>query len=858
MHRNGEKMKNRRGTKKNYLSYFLVFNIIISCFYIGLSQTPVKAATSGYCNANALYVRTGPGTQYDPVTVKGEPVILNYRQEVELIEKKDGWYSLKTTFNGVFVEGYSYEKYIETKESEIKKPEALPTYADGIFEYPGAVTAEKAKIYQTPSTKGTLLGNLKIGVEVTVLNSRIVNKEMWYLVSSITKSSTIKKEVLGYIKSECVAFLYLKPISAKIKTDATLVYTNAGSKKTVKDKEGKVISLSKSADLLLIAEETVNQAKWFKVSFSYKGEKKKGYIRYDQVKFVKTKKKVATPTPTQAPTPTPTSTPTPTQTPVPTASPEISSPSILLSGSNAILQGIPCLTVKQYADYSKEAVKTEEGTPILVYENQELEVIRAETGKNASWYYCRFSYKEKEYFGYLNPAYIKPKKNQTLPSVEGMQDNSSDLSFEKKLEKQGFPESYKQNLRLLHEKYPLWEFEAYHTGLDFQTAVEKESEPGKNLLYNTRGVEWKSLEQNAYDWKKDRFIVYDGVLWVTASKEAIAYYMDPRNFLSEDGIFQFEFLSYKPAYQTEEGVRNIFKETFMAESEYSTTDEFGLTRNFNYAQTFLLAAEYSGVSPFHLASRVKQEVVTGTSSTSSSVTGTLPGYEGYYNFYNIGAYHSTEPSGAVKNGLNYAKNGSSSSNLNKDYLIPWTNPFRSILGGAYYIGSTYINNGQNTLYLQKYNVTGTNTYSHQYMANAEAPYSEGKKIFTAYQSMINTPIVFSIPVYTNMPETASSMPKKALNPNNWLKTLEVFTGDGKEKLIITPTFDVSADQEYYLILENKKESIELRAEPVSKLATVSGNGLQMLSVGENIFKIEVTAENGDVRTYSFNVIREAE
>ena len=57
---------------------------------------------------------------------------------------------------------------------------------------------------------------------------------------------------------------------------------------------------------------------------------------------------------------------------------------------------------------------------------------------------------------------------------------------------------------------------------------------------------------------------------------------------------------------------------------------------------FYKSSGVSGVSPYHPASRVKQEVVTGPTSLSNSVSGTYKGHEGYYNFYNIGANDSPE------------------------------------------------------------------------------------------------------------------------------------------------------------------------------------------------------------------------
>ena len=84
----------------------------------------------------------------------------------------------------------------------------------------------------------------------------------------------------------------------------------------------------------------------------------------------------------------------------------------------------------------------------------------------------------------------------------------------------------------------------------------------------------------------------------------------------------------------------------MRDTTYDYVASDGTNKTISYAETFLLAGVYSGVSPYHLASRVKQEVA-GAGRFASSVTGTVPGFEGYYNFYNIGAYNNTAPGRAV-------------------------------------------------------------------------------------------------------------------------------------------------------------------------------------------------------------------
>ena len=113
--------------------------------------------------------------------------------------------------------------------------------------------------------------------------------------------------------------------------------------------------------------------------------------------------------------------------------------------------------------------------------------------------------------------------------------------------------------------------------------------------------------------------------------------MDPRNWLDQSAIFMFETLTYKSKYQSLSQVEELLKGTPFYNKTFTYTEDTGRKRTISYAQAFIEAAEYSGVSPYHLVTRVKQEVITSSGSVSNSVSGTVSGYTGYYNFYNIGA-----------------------------------------------------------------------------------------------------------------------------------------------------------------------------------------------------------------------------
>ena len=248
--------------------------------------------------------------------------------------------------------------------------------------------------------------------------------------------------------------------------------------------------------------------------------------------------------------------------------------------------------------------------------------------------------------------------------------------------------------------------------------------------------------------------------------------MDPRNFLNEVRIFQFEALSFDEYSDNLDAVEKILYGTEFYNNKVSYLDSNGNIINMSekYSDLILRAGRTSLVSPYHLASRIKQEV--GPFLSHSSISGNVEGFKGLYNFYNIGATSSSEPMGAIKNGLRYARDGNGASEETKrKYLIPWNTKERSITGGSIFIGSSYINVGQNNIYLQKFDVidhNGDGLFWHQYMTNVLAPYSESKSIYNGYSKsdLLDLPMNFVIPVYDNMPEIPVQSP--SINQNDFL------------------------------------------------------------------------------------------
>lgn len=413
-----------------------------------------------------------------------------------------------------------------------------------------------------------------------------------------------------------------------------------------------------------------------------------------------------------------------------------------------------------------------------------------------------------------------------VPCIHAVAD-TKDTQFESQMKAAGFPTSYLDSLSALHKKYPNWQFEAVSTGLNWDDVIKNESKNGVNLVPKSGNDSTKSTASGAYDWTTNTWTIYDGSSWVAASSTYIAYYMDPRNFLNDTDIFQFESLSYSKS-QTRAGVSAILAGTFMAKE---IEDADGTT--LNYADAFMKIGEIRKISPYHLASRVRQE--QGTGGTSSLISGTYSGYEGYYNYFNFGA-SGVGSAAVIKNGLAYAKSKG------------WDTRYKSLDGGAQLLAKNYISVGQDTLYFQKFNVVNaSNLYGHQYMSNLTAAYTEGRKLGQGYTDKQQA-FVFRIPVYTSMPDQASAFTATG-NPNNYLNTLSV-TGQ-----TLTPGF-TGATTSYSLVVDNSVESIKVNATAVASTSTVSGTGTVSLKVGSNTVSVKCKSQSGSTKTYKLTVVRQ--
>ena len=364
--------------------------------------------------------------------------------------------------------------------------------------------------------------------------------------------------------------------------------------------------------------------------------------------------------------------------------------------------------------------------------NTKITILSSETGSDGyKWYYISHA----DGTGFVRSDLIynigESVPDNTTPNI------MTDEEFEQYLITQGFPDSYKSLLRAMHKAHPTWILKAAQTGLDWNYVITKESALGVNTVHLTSPDAFKSKDPNAKN-ADGSYKVYDSGGYIAASREAIEYYMDPRNSF-DDTFFQFLSNSYDGNTQTLSGINTIVKGTFLGKA----FPEGGYT---SYADLLLNAGKRYGVNPFILASKLINE--HGSDGNSGSVSGKVEGYEGYYNYFNIGAYAHSGRS-AIENGLIYAKEHG------------WDSREKSIMAGTEFFAKDYIRSNKTTAYFQKFNVmNGASAVARgQYMTALWGANSTGVTLGKGYVSAYSSALTFEIPVYLSMPTLPAPYPR---------------------------------------------------------------------------------------------------
>lgn len=136
------------------------------------------------------------------------------------------------------------------------------------------------------------------------------------------------------------------------------------------------------------------------------------------------------------------------------------------------------------------------------------------------------------------------------------------------------------------------------------------------------------------------------------------------------------------------------------------------------------------------------------------------------------------------------------------------------------------------------------TYTYTFKANKSGSATVSVKNSTVYgydeakMSVSNGSKTFTLMTQQELEATYSK--------NNNLKSLSV------EGYTLTPNFK-SDILEYNLEVENGVESVKILATKEDNTASISGIGIVNLTEGANSFSVNVTAQNGSVKTYKINI-----
>lgn len=395
--------------------------------------------------------------------------------------------------------------------------------------------------------------------------------------------------------------------------------------------------------------------------------------------------------------------------------------------------------------------------------------------------------------------------------------------------KAGFPSTYLPYLAKLHLLHPNWKFTPVATNLDWkQAAAAQTAYTNRNLTWYSFPDSFKSVQQGDYNYLTNQYVGKDGSSFVAASPKAVKYYMDPRNWLTESGIFMFESNGYH-SYQNLTMVRKVVKNNSILYRK----------ANSNY---FVSGGKKYDISSVYLASKSYNELGTGT----KMISGKTSPYVGYYNAYNIGA--SDAAGGGAMNGLAYAKSAG------------WNSLQKAIVEGARFLRNGYINNRQDNAYLEHFNVLNglSNVSTHEYMTCVYAGESMAQTIASNYRQygILDSAIEFFIPVYRNMPLATSRKPStsSAKDNNNYLKTLTLQAGTKKYTKISAGALNYHTS--FKTTVPASADSVKISAAPASRTAAkVTGTGTFRIAPGTNTLYVKCKSSSGITRTYRITVVR---
>lgn len=541
----------------------------------------------------------------------------------------------------------------------------------------GYVNQTYLNLRKSASASSDRLAVIKMHQKVTVLEKKLVGSTSWYKIDVIIDSTPITGYVNAkYITLEKTTSSNTMEKLGSIRGNGTYLYQTANEHDEILE------TLDKGKEVICLATLFAGNQEWTKVRVKISDHKYTGYVLTSAIKNM-----------------------------TGTAS----------SDSNEAGR----LSEKTHLRTIASTISTSKG---LLAADTKLTITNTIAVNNRKWYKCNVVIEGKKQTGYVLAS-------KTL--------NQADLEFLKSIE--AFPSSYRKDLEALHAKYPNWIFKPVEIKTTWAKALTLQASGAKNTLRsfaanggstgsNSAPLSYLSKDPSVYNASTNTFHQIADPYQYSVTKEVIAFYMDPRNFLTEKNIFMFENMKQTSAKKE---LTSILSNTFMDDR--------------NYHSVFTQAGKDANISSVFLAARAINQLGSYGNVLSE---GTSNDYKGYYNFFNIGSYDNRKNEYTYLNSLSYASKGTS-------YLRPWSTPDTSILGGAKYINTNFIKNGQTTIYSQKFDFVSGEAGTNQYTTDLKATSAEANRLYTAYKAAntLNSERTFYIPVFSKMPANKAVLPK---------------------------------------------------------------------------------------------------
>lgn len=211
--------------------------------------------------------------------------------------------------------------------------------------------------------------------------------------------------------------------------------------------------------------------------------------------------------------------------------------------------------------------------------------------------------------------------------------------------------------------------------------------------------------------------------WVDATYDEVKYYMNPDNFVNNDGKYMFIKLNYIDGISVDAINEIIYNKGILS----------------GKGASFLEGAKKYNINPIYLACHARLESGNGNSTLARGVwVDTVDGkpVEGRYtyNMFGIGALDSNP----VRYGSEYA------------YKQGWFTPEKAIVEGGQWISNNYINSNkynQNTVYKMRWNLDDVGVVGHQYASDIGWSKKQAIMMAPYFKKSDNIDFEFIIPTF---------------------------------------------------------------------------------------------------------------